>query len=163
MKSIESQKLADVALAVLRVSFYIGILAAVAALYSHPARAAITPPPHPPVVIVEPDLPTPEERESARKKAAAQRQLRAALNATIADTRTNIAETAELTDEQIAGLYLRQMKRDVTPLVGRVPTNTVEYLVGAGMRIDIADGATNGVPVVATVDPNGDGGEESVQ
>jgi hypothetical protein len=62
----------------------------------------------------------------------------AALRAAIADTRTNIAETASLTDLQIAALYLAQMHRDVTPLVGRVPTNTVEYLIGAGMRIDLA-------------------------
>lgn len=62
----------------------------------------------------------------------------AALRAAIADTRTNIAETAGLSDLQIAALYLAQMHRDVTPLVGRVPTNTVEYLIGAGMRIDLA-------------------------
>ncbi len=61
----------------------------------------------------------------------------AALRAAIADTRTNIAETASLTDLQIAALYLAQMHRDVTPLVGNVPTNTVEYLIGAGMRIDL--------------------------
>jgi hypothetical protein len=113
------------------------------------AICAITPPPSPPITIFPPDLPTPEEREAARRKAAAQRQLRAALASTIQDTRTNIVETAELTDEQIAGLYLRQMKRDVSPLVGRVPTNTVEYLIGAGMRIDIAEGSTNAPAAVA--------------
>ncbi|MBQ3810848.1 MAG: hypothetical protein II839_08545 [Kiritimatiellae bacterium] len=64
----------------------------------------------------------------------------AALRAAIADTRTNIAETAGLTDLQIAALYLAQMHRDVTPLVGRVPTNTVEYLIGAGMRLDLTHG-----------------------
>ena len=62
-----------------------------------------------------------------------------ALAAAIADTRTNIAEVATLTDLQIAALYLAQLKRDVTPLVGNVPTNTVEYLIGAGMRLDIAE------------------------
>lgn len=62
----------------------------------------------------------------------------AALRAAIADTRTNIAETAGLTDLQIAALYLAQMHRDVTPLVGRIPTNTVEYLIGAGMRLDLS-------------------------
>ena len=61
----------------------------------------------------------------------------AALRAAIADTRTNIEATAGLTDLQIAALYLAQMHRDVTPLVGRVPTNTVEYLIGAGMRLDL--------------------------
>ena len=61
----------------------------------------------------------------------------AALRAAIADTRTNIAQTAGLTDLQIAALYLAQLTRDVTPLVGNVPTNTVEYLIGAGMRLDL--------------------------
>lgn len=128
----------ECAVFIAKLALCFGVLAAVAN-----AKGAITPPPNPPVVIVPPDLPTPEEREAARRKAAAQRQLRAALASTIQDTRTNIVETAELTDEQIAGLYLRQMKRDVSPLVCRVPTNTVEYLIGAGMRIDIAEGTTN--------------------
>lgn len=66
-----------------------------------------------------------------------------ALADAIADTRTNIAEVATLTDLQIAALYLAQLKRDVTPLMGHVPTNTVEYLIGAGMRLDLADGSTN--------------------
>lgn len=61
----------------------------------------------------------------------------AALRSAIADTRSNITETAGLTDLQIAALYLAQMHRDVTPLVGNVPTNTVEYLIGAGMRLDL--------------------------
>lgn len=124
------------------------------------AWAAITPPPPPPFVIEPPVLPTPEERAAAKAKAAAQRQLRAALSATIEDTRTNIAETATLTDEQIAGLYLRQMKRDVTPLVDRVPTNTVEYLVGAGMRLDIAAGNTNASVSVPAAQADPDDGDE---
>lgn len=61
----------------------------------------------------------------------------AALRAAIADTRTNIAETAGLTDLQIAALYLAQLKRDATPLSALAPTNTIEYLIGAGMRLDL--------------------------
>lgn len=66
----------------------------------------------------------------------------AALRAAIADTRTNIAETAGLTDLQIAALYLAQMHRDVTPLAALAPTNTIEYLIGAGMRLDLTNGET---------------------
>lgn len=62
----------------------------------------------------------------------------AALRAAIADTRTNIAETAGLTDLQIAALYLAQLKRDASPLAALAPTNTIEYLIGAGMRLDLA-------------------------
>lgn len=61
-----------------------------------------------------------------------------ALRAAIADTRTNIAETAGLTDLQIAALYLSQLKRDAAPLSALAPTNTIEYLIGAGMRLDLA-------------------------
>lgn len=61
----------------------------------------------------------------------------AALRAAIADTRTNIAETASLSDLQIAALYLAQMQRDISPLIGHTPTNTIEYLIGAGMRLDL--------------------------
>lgn len=63
----------------------------------------------------------------------------AALRAAIADTRTNIAETAGLTDLQIAALYLAQLKRDATPLSALAPTNTIEYLIGAGMRLDLSN------------------------
>ena len=63
----------------------------------------------------------------------------AALRAAIADTRTNIAETAGLSDLQIAALYLAQLTRDATPLTPLVPTNTIEYLIGAGMRLDLQD------------------------
>ena len=138
MTPIQFQKWLDAALFAGKIAVLFGLLAFLAA--AHPSRGAITPPPPPEFVIVEPDLPTPEEREAAKKKAAARKRLNAALNATIADTRTNIVETADMTDEQIAGLYLQQMKRDVSPLVGRVPTNTVEFLIGAGMRMDIAGG-----------------------
>lgn len=64
----------------------------------------------------------------------------AALRAAIADTRTNIAETAGLTDLQIAALYLAQLKRDASPLAALAPTNTIEYLIGAGMRLDLTNG-----------------------
>lgn len=61
----------------------------------------------------------------------------AALRAAIVDTRSNITETAGLTDLQIAALYLAQLKRDATPLSALAPTNTIEYLIGAGMRLDL--------------------------
>ena len=64
----------------------------------------------------------------------------AALRAAIADTRTNIAETVGLTDLQIAALYLAQLKRDASPLAALAPTNTIEYLIGAGMRLDLTNG-----------------------
>ena len=64
----------------------------------------------------------------------------AALRAAIADTRTNIAETAGLTDLQIAALYLAQLNRDASPLAALAPTNTIEYLIGAGMRLDLTNG-----------------------
>lgn len=64
----------------------------------------------------------------------------AALRAAIADTRTNITETAGLTDLQIAALYLAQLKRDASPLAALAPTNTIEYLIGAGMRLDLTNG-----------------------
>lgn len=67
----------------------------------------------------------------------------AALAAVIADTRANIPETATLTDLQVAALYLAQMQRDVSAYIGRVPTNTVEYLIGAGVRQSIAEGGAD--------------------
>lgn len=60
-----------------------------------------------------------------------------ALRAAIADTRTNIAEVAILSDLQIAALYLSQLKRDASTLAAVAPTNTIEYLIGAGIRLDL--------------------------
>jgi hypothetical protein len=59
------------------------------------------------------------------------------LREVILDTRTNIAETAELSDMQIAGLYIAQMRKPVQPLIAAAATNTIEYAIGAGMRQDL--------------------------
>lgn len=61
----------------------------------------------------------------------------AAIHAAIADTRTNIAEVASLSDLEIASLYLSQLKRDASTLAELAPTNTIEYLIGAGIRLDL--------------------------
>lgn len=54
-----------------------------------------------------------------------------------ADTRAHIPEAADLSDTEIAGLYLAQMTKEAEPLLAAAPTNTLEYLIGAGMRKDI--------------------------
>ncbi len=55
----------------------------------------------------------------------------------ITDTRSNITDTAGLSDAEIAGLYLQQMQKPVEPLLEAAPTNTIEYVIGAGMREDL--------------------------
>ena len=58
------------------------------------------------------------------------------LQAIIADTRTNIVECAEMSDVEIALLYLQQMQKRANEInVGS--TNTIERIIGAGMRDDI--------------------------
>lgn len=58
------------------------------------------------------------------------------LQAIIADTRTNIVECAKMSDVEIALLYLQQMQKKATDInVGS--TNTIERIIGAGMREDI--------------------------
>lgn len=58
------------------------------------------------------------------------------LQAIIADTRTNIIECAELSDVEIALLYLQQMTKKANEInIGG--TNTIEKIIGAGMRDDI--------------------------
>lgn len=58
------------------------------------------------------------------------------LQAIIADTRTNIVECAELSDVEIALLYLQQMTKKANEInIGG--TNTIEKIIGAGMRDDI--------------------------
>lgn len=58
------------------------------------------------------------------------------LQAIIADTRTNIVECAKMTDVEIALLYLQQMQKRANEInVGS--TNTIERIIGAGMRDDI--------------------------
>lgn len=59
------------------------------------------------------------------------------LQAIIADTRTNIVECAKMSDVEIALLYLQQMPKKATDInVGS--TNTIERIIGAGMRQDIS-------------------------
>lgn len=59
------------------------------------------------------------------------------LSTVITDTRTNIVETADLADAEIAGLYIRQMRKAAPPLIEAAQTNTIEYAIGAGIRQDI--------------------------
>ena len=60
-----------------------------------------------------------------------------ALEAIIRDTRANIPEVAPLSDIEIAALYLAQMAKNADALAAAAPTNTLEFLIGAGMREDI--------------------------
>ena len=60
------------------------------------------------------------------------------LGAVVTDTRANIPETATLSDTTIAMLYLSQMSKDADALKTHAPTNTLEYLIGTGMRQDLA-------------------------
>lgn len=59
------------------------------------------------------------------------------LQPVIDDSRANIPETADLPDVEIALLYLLQMKKSIDVLMPIAPSNTVEYIIGAGMRQDI--------------------------
>ena len=68
-----------------------------------------------------------------RAKAAALREF----GNVISDTRTNIVETAELSDVDIAHLYLRQTQKTSRELEAIAPTNSLEYLIGAGIRADL--------------------------
>lgn len=60
------------------------------------------------------------------------------LQAVIADTRTNIVECAEMSDVEIAILYLKQMQKKASE-IGANSTNTIEKIIGAGMREDIQE------------------------
>lgn len=82
---------------------------------------------------------------TAEQKALATNDLAKAiepLNAIIADTRKNIPEVADMTDMEIAFLYLAQMVKSADVLLQYAPTNTLEYLIGTGMRIDIIKART---------------------
>ena len=59
------------------------------------------------------------------------------LTAVISDTKASIPETAELSDSQVALLYLSQMRKSASDLEPVAGTNTLEHLIGAGMRQDI--------------------------
>jgi hypothetical protein len=57
--------------------------------------------------------------------------------AIIADTRKNIPECKNMSDFEIAALYIQQMTKKATDIkVGA--TNTIERIIGAGMREDIS-------------------------
>lgn len=71
------------------------------------------------------------------KKIETQAMMQKTLAEVIADTRKNIPETAGLEDKAVAFLYLSQMKKDATTLSALSPTNTLEYLIGTGMREDL--------------------------
>lgn len=60
------------------------------------------------------------------------------LQAIIADTRTNIVECAEMSDVEIALLYLQQMQKKASEINANT-TNTIEKIIGAGMREDIQE------------------------
>ena len=66
------------------------------------------------------------------------------LGEVIADSRKNIPELAGLSDVQVAALYLQQMQKPVEELQRIAPTNSLEYLIGAGMRADIQAAAKAG-------------------
>lgn len=53
----------------------------------------------------------------------------------LADTRKNIPECAKMSDVEIAMLYIQQMQKNTTDI--NAATNSIEYIIGAGMREDI--------------------------
>ena len=82
---------------------------------------------------------------TAEQKALATNDLAKAiepLNAIIEDTRKNIPEVASLSDMDIAFLYLAQMVKSADILLQYSPTNSLEYLIGTGMRMDILKART---------------------
>ncbi len=68
------------------------------------------------------------------------------LGPVIADSRQNIPELAGLTDAEVALLYLFQMHKSADDLRAYAPSNTLEYLIGAGMRLDLMGVSTNPIP-----------------
>jgi hypothetical protein len=66
-----------------------------------------------------------------------EQQILTALQAVVSDTRSNITEVAGLSDSEIATLYLQQMRKSTTPLLEFSPVDTVEYVIGAGIRQDL--------------------------
>lgn len=55
----------------------------------------------------------------------------------ISDTRSNIVECATMSDIEIAALYINQMTKSTDQITA--PTNTLEYIIGAGMRADLKE------------------------
>ncbi len=86
-------------------------------------------------------IPAQYARITAAERAVATNHIATAavgfLPAIIADTRANIPEVAELTDIEIAELYIAQMQKPAEELQALAPTNSIEYLIGAGIRQDI--------------------------
>lgn len=70
---------------------------------------------------------------SAPQPTELERMAKAALPAIIADTRENIPEVANLTDSEIAALYIAQMDKPATNTA-----ETISHLIGRGMREDIS-------------------------
>ena len=75
------------------------------------------------------------KKELARIEAEA--MMAKTLAGVIADTRSNISGARDLSDSQVALLYLSQMQKSSDHLEKIAPTNTLEYLIGAGMREDM--------------------------
>lgn len=74
---------------------------------------------------------------------AAQMDAATNLAAVVADSRANIPELAGKSDIEVAMLYMAQMRKPGDELLAAAralgaPTNTIEYLIGAGMRLDLA-------------------------
>lgn len=59
------------------------------------------------------------------------------LAAVVADTRSNMVEVASLSDAEVAGLYIAQMRKAADELLTTAKTNTIEHIIGAGMRQDL--------------------------
>lgn len=59
------------------------------------------------------------------------------LNGIVEDSKKNIPELENLDTQTIAMLYIAQMTKDADLLRKYAPSNTLEYLVGAGIRMDL--------------------------
>lgn len=70
------------------------------------------------------------------------------LPAIFAWTRETIPPARTMTNRQIAELCLAQMAKPIDDLLPACRTNTIIYLIGAGMSQDLREGyfSTNGVP-----------------
>ena len=82
---------------------------------------------------------SPEVKEAMRRRKE-DAALLAGIRSVVSDTKSNIVEASALSDVEVAGLYAAQMKKPVDALLSVAPTNTVEFIIGAGMRQDIGGG-----------------------
>lgn len=80
------------------------------------------------------------EVKAAMRRRREDAALLAGIKSVVADTKSNIVEASALSDVEVAGLYAAQMKKPVDALLSVAPTNTVEFIIGAGMRQDIGGG-----------------------